>query len=275
MKTESKNSSTAQLRDTIKKINAISTGTNEKFMIIHALRGGEKSYTDIQQIFPATNKSTIYKYLNDLFLAEIIKKRVKKSPGKRPLSYYSLSSLALDLSPATISKILGYVDGGEHTDECRGVVFGEMPELEVVGKEGKETKFYPSILMGDLLDAGLRIEDAICVLNSVSKSLYDGISTTEIGDMAIANLKNIDNNLSDMFKKFIEPNLNVMVDSKIEVWNRDKISEMIKEKRKVRELSTAELNFLSHKIIRNIKKLTQEPTRELVVAYISMLANTA
>jgi len=275
MKTESKNSSTAQLRDTIKKINAISTGTNEKFMIIHALRGGEKSYTDIQQIFPTTNKSTIYKYLNDLFLAEIIKKRVARIPGKRPLSYYSLSFLSINLSPATISKILGYANGCEDTNDTKNVLLIEIPELKVVGKEGKETKFYPSILMGALLDAGLRIEDAICVLNSVSKSLYDGISTTEIGDMAIANLKNIDNNLSDMFKKFIEPNLNVMVDSKIEVWNRDKISEMIKEKRKVRELSTAELNFLSHKIIRNIKKLTQEPTRELVVAYISMLANTA
>ncbi len=268
------NQDTAQLRDTINRINAISTGTKEKFTIIHALRSGEKPYTDIQKIFQARNKSTIYKYLNDLFQVDIIKKRVERIPGKRPLSYYSLSSLTLDLSPAMISKILGYKDEYGQVGEYNEVIFGKMPKLKVIGKDGKETNFYPSILLGDLLDANLRVENAISVLNSTSKSLYDGISTTEIGDIVIENLKHIDNNLAAMFKKFIDLDLTVLVNSKTEVWGRDKISEMIKERRRVRELSTSELKFLSHKIIRNIKKLTQRPSEEFVVAYIDMLANT-
>jgi DNA-binding HxlR family transcriptional regulator/transcriptional regulator NrdR family protein len=273
-KMKTNNQDTAQLRDTINRINAISTGTKEKFTIIHALRSGEKPYTDIQKIFQARNKSTIYKYLNDLFQVDIIKKRVERIPGKRPLSYYSLSSLTLDLSPAMISKILGYKDEYGQVGEYNEVIFGKMPKLKVIGKDGKETNFYPSILLGDLLDANLRVENAISVLNSTSKSLYDGISTTEIGDIVIENLKHIDNNLAAMFKKFIDLDLTVLVNSKTEVWDRDKISEMIKERRRVRELSTSELKFLSHKIIRNIKKLTQTPSEEFVVAYIDMLANT-
>ena len=256
--------------ETINKLNAISTGTKEKFMIIHDLRGGEKPYTEIHEIFPGTNRSTIYKYLSDLYQAGIIKKRVERLPGKRPIAYYSLAGLALDLSPAAISKLLGY---GDKSDK-ETLVFGEQSEVKVIGKNGKETEFYPSILLGDLLDAGVRIEDAICVLNSVSKSLYDGISTTEIGDNVIKNLRSIDGNLAGMFEKFIESSLDVVVDSRTDIWNRDKISEMIKERRCIKELSTGELKFLSHKIIRNIKKLTQKPTEGLVTAYVDMLANT-
>jgi len=272
-----KNPDAPELQEVINKLNALSTGTIEKFRIIHLLRDGEKSYTSIQKIFPTTNKSTIYKYLDDLFSAKIIKKRIDKPHGSRPLAYYSLSSLSLDLSPASISKILGYANVQENTDNTKIVLsseISELKELKVIGKDNRETKFYPSILLGDLLDAGLRVDDAIFVLNSVFKSLYSGITTTEIGEITIENLKNIDNKLADMFKKFIEPHLNVVVDSKIEVWDRDKISEMIKKRRRVKELSATELNFLSHKIIRNIKKLTTEPSKELVEAYISMLADT-
>jgi len=251
------------LDEYVKKISVLGNGTKEKLMIINMLKDGEKPYYEIQKIFPNISKSTIYKYLNELCKGRIIKKRVEKSKGKRPISFYSLDSLSIDLSPLGIRNAIEGKEGNK--------IFADM-NVNVKGK-GITSKFSQSRLISDLLSAGIKIETALDVLKGVKSMIYDGITTEEIKNIVIEILENKDKKIAEMFKEYIDDKLKVNNNGYIEIWKEDEISARLREYKKKGEFTNEELKFLSHKVVRDIKKITLFPSKGMVEEYIKFIAD--
>jgi len=249
-----------------KKISVFGKGTKTKLLLISILKDGEKSYSEIQKKFPKTSKSTLYKYLNELYKGEIIKKRVERADGRRPLAFYTLNFLSINLSPSGIRDVVE----GKNDDVAE--IFAPV-NVNVQGK-GIVSKFSQSRLLNDLLSAGIKIEDAVKVLKDMKPSLYEGISTTEIKDMSCKILENLNKKLAETYEEYIDDKLNVRCGNETEIWTETQISILLKDSRQKREFGGEELRFLSHKIVRDIKKLTLFPTKSLVIEYIKFIAES-
>ncbi|PKP58606.1 MAG: hypothetical protein CVT88_07005 [Candidatus Altiarchaeales archaeon HGW-Altiarchaeales-1] len=249
-----------------KKISVFGKGTKTKLLVVNILKDGEKSYSEIQKNFPRTSKSTLYKYLSELYKGGIIKKRVERTDGRRPLAFYNLNFLAINLSPSGIRDV---IDGKNNENS---EIFAKV-NISVKGK-GITLKFSQSRLLNDLLSAGIKIEDAVDVLKELKSGLYEGITTTEIKDMVCEILENDDKKLANIFAVYIDDKLKVNCDNDIEIWTEDEISHKLKDYRKMTEFTGDELKFLSHKIVRDIKKLTLLPTKSLVEEHIKFIAES-
>ncbi len=249
-----------------KKISVFGKGTKTKLLVVNILKDGEKSYSEIQKNFPRTSKSTLYKYLSELYKGGIIKKRVERTDGRRPLAFYNLNFLAINLSPTGIRDVIE----GKNNENIE--IFAKV-NISVKGK-GITLKFSQSRLLNDLLSAGIKIEDAVDVLKELKSGLYEGITTTEIKDMVCEILENDDKKLANIFAVYIDDKLKVNCDNDIEIWTEDEISHKLKDYRKMTEFTGDELKFLSHKIVRDIKKLTLLPTKSLVEEHIKFIAES-
>ncbi|NCT01400.1 MAG: ArsR family transcriptional regulator, partial [Candidatus Altiarchaeum hamiconexum] len=241
-------------------------GTKTKLMIVNTLKNGEMSYSEIQKNFSGTSKSTLYKYLSELYKGGIIKKRVERTDGKRPLAFYILNFLAINLSPSGIKDVI------EGKNNENREIFAKT-DISVKGK-GITQKFSQSRLLNDLLSTGIKIEDAVDVLKELKLSVYEGITTTEIRDMVCKILENNDEKLAEIFAVYIDDKLKVHCGNNIEIWTEDEISHKLRAYRKMTEFTGDELNFLSHKIVRDIKKITLFPSKGLVEEYIKFIANS-
>ncbi len=249
-----------------KKISVFGKGTTTKMRVINILKDGEKSYSEIQKNFPKTSKSTLYKYLSELDKGEIIKKRVERTDGRRPAAFYTLNFLSINLSPSGIADVV------EGKNDEKIEIFAEV-NVNVQGK-GITLKFSQSRLLNDLLSAGIKIEDAVKVLEELKPNLYEGITTTEIKDMVCKILENRAKKLAEAYERYSQDKLKVNCGDDVEIWTEAQISGMLKDIRQKREFGGEELRFLAHKIVRDIKKITLLPTKSLVEEYIKFIAES-
>lgn len=230
---------------------SLSPGTEEKLRIIEMLaRRGEMSFSEIKHAMPELNRSTLYNYLDDLVRGGLLKKRVEHEPGKRPASYYSVADFFIYLSPQCLLRIASGTGVGFVNDK-----FYPTVKVKVVDSAGNAGEYHPSILVRDLLDAGIRVEDALDAALYVAENLYEGITTEEIAKLAAKRLAEKDESLAERFLWFLHGPISVRrSNGGYENWDRARLEKEIVKEWKGIEKTPRELGLLSKQAERCIKR---------------------
>ena len=264
IETNIKESENVNLEDVIKQISALSSGTYEKFVIVDELAGGKKTASGIQEKLPDIGKSTLYKYIADLENTGIVKKNVE---GSKVL--YSLGGLSVALTPKRISEML---KGIREDEEKR---FNEMlkfdRQINIIDRYNRPSEFYPSVLLSDMLSCGIKLSTAADILRDVIENLYDGISTREISSITRRMIEKRSRHLASDYKKYILGAVNVETDEGIEHWDDEMIEKIIKERHDVVDIPTPELEQLSHRIGRHLKRIGKVIPENLSLVYIDYM----
>jgi hypothetical protein len=238
-------------------LQALSAGSRQKFKLIDFLRKyGETTFADLELGMLPLRKSTLYNYLNDLVKVEIVEKRVVRDPGKRPSSFYSLGKgINIHLTPQTISDMLG--GKGEVQPEPGELDrLAKPPEIKVIDKGERETIFHPSVLMTDLLNAGIKLEDGIEATMYVMENIYDGIHVDKIKKLAAGALGEKDERLTAMYEWYIDAPLTVeLPGGKIAKWDRAHLVKELEKRWVGVEKSKIDLELMAVKVERDIKKI--------------------
>lgn len=242
---------------TSEQLRALSAGSRQKFKLIDFLRKyGETTFADLELGMLPLRKSTLYNYLNDLVKVGIVEKRVVRDPGKRPSSFYSLGKgINIHLTPQTISDMLG--GKGEVQSESRELdKLVRPPEIKVIDKWDRETTFHPSVLMTDLLNAGIKLEDGIEVTMYVMENAYDRIHVDKIKKLTAEALEEKDKRLAMMYEWYIDAPLIVeLASGKIAKWDRERLVKELEKRWVGVEKSKIDLELMAVKVERNIKKM--------------------
>ncbi len=253
------------MENTIKQVAALSPGTEEKFKIIALLtKRGEIPFSDIQKEVKGINKSTLYNYLTDLVEGGLIKKRVLREEGKRPISFYSIKGFMVYLSPRCV---LSMFNGSREKDVIAGAELIQTEDVEIIDDFGERMHFHPSILIKDMLDAGIRVEDALEVAAYVKENLYEGVTTEDIADMAEEKLREMDPELAEKFHWFLRGNIVVKtLKGTFEEWDRERLIDEINKLWKGIEKKKSEIVVLARHAERCIKRQgMHEPLEETYV----------
>jgi len=239
------------LEKLVKQLASLSPGTEEKLRIIEMLaRQGEMPFSKLREAMPELNRSTLYNYLDDLVKGGLLKKRIVHEPGKRPVSYYSVADFFIYLSPQCLLRIASGADTGFVNDK-----FYPTVKVKVVDSAGNESEYHPSILVRDLLDAGIRVEDALDAALYVAENLYEGITTDEIAELAAKRLAEKDKSLAERFLWFLHGPISVRrSNGSYENWDRAKLEKEIAKEWKGIEKTPRELALLSRHAERCIKR---------------------
>ena len=255
------------LENVINQISAFSSGTLEKFIIIDGLISGKKTASEIQEKLPEVGKSTLYKYIGDLENTGILKKEVK---GSKVL--YSLGGFSIVLTPKRISEM---IKGTKEDEEKR---FNEMikfdGQVSIIDRYNRPSEFYPSVLLSDMISCGIKLSTGIDILRDVMENLYDGISTREIYSITKRMIDKRSRSLAIDYKKYILGAVNVETDDGIEVWDDEMVEKVIKETHDVVDIPTPELEHLSHRIGRHLKRTGKVIPDELAFAYINYMVSS-
>ncbi len=238
------------MEEVVKQVACLSPGTEDKFKIIALLtEKGELSFSQIMKELKL-GKSTLYNYLSDLVEGGILRKRVERKPGRRAVSYYSPDSFMIYLSPRCI---LGMVKGEKEPLFTTELINSE--DITIIDDLGNKTKFHPSILIKDLLDAGIRVEDALDVATYVRENLFSGATTEDIARLAEKRLRQKDRELAEKFRWFLRGKVLVRtIDGKIEEWDRDRLMQEMAKLWKGIEKKSGEILILAKHAERCIKR---------------------
>lgn len=236
----------------VNQVAALSPGTEEKLRVIAFLTGeGEMPFREIQEELEGrVNKSTLYNYLNDLVKRDILEKRVEKGEGRRPVSYYSIKGFMLYLSPRCVLSLL------KGKNEVIGPgIMDSREEARVIDGRGESSPFHPSVLVKDMLDAGIRVEDALEVATYIKENLYKGITTREIADIAVKKLAQKDRELGEKFHWFLRGEILVKTrEGEFEEWDRKRLLQEMENLWKGIEKKSGEMAVLAKNSERCIKR---------------------
>lgn len=266
IETNIKESDNIMLEDAIKQISAFSSGTFEKFVIIDEVANGKKSVPEIQERLSEVGKSTLYKYISDMENAKILKKETKGSKV-----FYSLAGFAVTLTPKRISEIINNVKEDEEKRFNRMIKFGGS--INVLDRYNRASEFYPSVLLSDMIYCGIKLSTAVDILRDVIENLYDGITTREISSITRRMIEKRSKSLAIDYKKYILGAVNVETDEGIDQWDDEGIEKIIKQRHEMIDIPATELEQLSHRIGRHLKRIGKVIPEGLAFAYIDYLVS--
>jgi DNA-binding HxlR family transcriptional regulator len=269
--------STKHVEKISEQLRALSTGAIEKFKLIDFLKKyGETSFADLELGLVPIRKSTLYNYLADLVEVGILEKRVEKESGKRPSSFYSLGKgIDIHLTPETISAMIdGKSKISTHSKSIERLM--EPPEIKVIDELDRETGFHPSVLMTDLLNAGIKLKDGLEVADYVMENVYDGIPVDKIKTLATEALERKDKRLAEMYTWYIDAPLTVELNSgKITKWDRERLIRELEKRWVGVEKSRTDLEVMAVKIERNLKKMQKGVLKsKFILDYMDTLLGT-
>ncbi|ODS34908.1 hypothetical protein BEH94_11535 [Candidatus Altiarchaeales archaeon WOR_SM1_SCG] len=253
--------------DVIKQLCAFSTGTYEKFIIVDDLISGKKAVPKIHEKLMSVGKSTLYKYIGDLENAGIIKKETRGSKV-----FYSLAGFSIVLTPKRISEML---TGAREDEEKR---FNEMlkfnGQVSITDRYNRTGEFYPGVLLSDMVSCGIKISTSVDILMDVMENLHDGISTREISSITRRMIEKRSRHLAVDYKKYILGAANIETDEGIELWDDEMVGKVIKQRHDIVDIPAPELEQLSHRIGRHLKRLGKVIPENLALAYIDYIISS-
>ena len=147
-------------------------------------------------------------------------------------------------------------------------------QISINDRYNRVSEFYPSVLLYDLLSCGIKLSTAVDILRDVIENLYKDISTREISAITRRMIKKRSRSLAIDYRKYISGAVNVETDDGIGVWDDEMIEKVIRREHDVIEIPTPELERLSHRIGRHLKKIGKVIPENLAIAYIDYMVSS-
>jgi hypothetical protein len=140
------------------------------------------------------------------------------------------------------------------------------PKIKVTDELKRQTVFHPSVLMTDLLNAGIKLEDGIEVAQYVIENLYDGINVDSIKALAMEALQRKGKRLAEMYDWYLDAPITVETESgNMTKWDRDRLIKEIEKRWVGIEKSRTELEQMAVKTERDLKKMKKGPLKSKFV----------
>lgn len=258
-------------------IRALSAGVPEKFKIIDFLKKyGETSFADLELGMTPLRKSTLYNYLNDLVEVGIVEKHVVREKGRRPSSFYRLGrGVDIHITPKTIREMLeGKSETLAQSKDIENLV--RPPKVKVTDELERQTLFHPSVLMTDLLNAGVKLEDGIEVAQYVIENLYDGINVDSIKTLAMEALRRKGKRLAEMYDWYLDAPITVETKSgNMTKWDRERLIGELEKRWIGVEKTRTELEQMAVKTERDLKRMKKGALKsKFVLDYMDALLET-
>ncbi len=263
--------------DILRQIKALHPKPEIKLQIIDLLRReGELGVNDLSEKLGYRNKSSLYRYLDDLTRGGVLNKTHTNGGGSW---VYKIRDFYINLTPETVA------------DHFSGEIreYGEDPELEmlknllyeedsinVVDASGEEIPFSPSVLMKDFLDAGVRAEEALNITSHMRKTAYNGITAKEMRGKIHKLLRDKGYQVAaDRYRRYIIDPIKVEDRDKTEEWDEQDLKKELKNlqgENKVLTVSNREMEMLAVDTMKNLKKLNIEPIpKKFIQEYLKLL----
>jgi len=261
----------------LRQIKALHPKPELKLQIIDALRReGEQGVTELGNRLGYQNKSSLYRYLDDLNRGGVVKKTRSNGCSKW---VYRLEDFYITITPETteqyFTKESDETNQSPELNAIKQLLYTEY-DINVLDASGQQIPFSPAVLMKDFLDAGVDMEEAWNITLHMKQTAYNDITAQEMREKIHRLLKKRGCRVAaERYRRYIIDPIKVSINDKIVDWEEKDLKKELKNQRKqnkVLTVSNREMNRLTVNAMKNLKKLEIEPIPlEFIQEYLMLL----